>query len=116
MENYGFRKLIIWQKSMDIISDIYKMTKSFPKEEIFALTSQMRRAAVSIPSNIAEGTSRKTKNDYQHFMAITRGSSLELETQIEIALRLRYCTEAQSSPLLEKIHEIQKILNKLSLS
>ena len=116
MENFGFRKLIVWQKSMDIVGEIYKISKGFPKEETFALTSQIRRAVVSIPSNIAEGTSRKTKNDYQHFMSIARGSSLELEAQVEIAVRLGYCTTEQSIRIIENIHEIQKMLNKLSLS
>ncbi len=114
MNNFGFRKLIVWQKSMDLVKVIYSITKMFPKEEVFSLTSQMRRAAISIPSNIAEGTSRKSKNDYKHFMSMARGSALELETQIEISYQLKYCNADQTSDSISRLQEIERMLNKLS--
>ena len=83
-----YRDLIVWQKSMDLVVEIYKLTKNFPKSEIYGLTSQMKRCAVSIPSNIAEGRRRGSRKDYRHFLIIAYGSGAELETQIEIVKRL----------------------------
>ena len=78
----SFKDLIVWQKSMSLVKEVYVITSNFPKSEIYGLTSQMRRAAVSIPSNIAEGKKRKTKNDYVQFLRIANGSAAELETQL----------------------------------
>ncbi len=115
MDKYGYKNLIVWQKSMKLVTEIYLITKLFPKEEIFALTSQVRRAAVSIPSNIAEGSSRKTINDYKHFMTMARGSLLELETQIEISYNLKYINNETTETLYVYTTELNRILNKLSL-
>jgi four helix bundle protein len=81
----SYRDLVVWQKSMQLVTDIYRITKAFPKEEIYGLTSQIRRAAVSIPSNIAEGQGRRTSSEFHQFLGHARGSIMELETQILIA-------------------------------
>ncbi|MDR3754844.1 MAG: four helix bundle protein [Terracidiphilus sp.] len=81
----SFRELTVWQKSMQLASGIYRLTQGFPREEIYGLTSQRRRAAVSIPSNIAEGHGRSGVGEYRHFLWIARGSNFELQTQLEIA-------------------------------
>ena len=85
-----YRDLIVWQKAMDLVEAIYRTTAAFPREEIYGLTAQMRRAAVSIPSNIAEGNGRNTTRDYLHFLGMAYGSVKEVETQVLIAERLRY--------------------------
>ena len=82
-----FRDLIVWQKSIDLVTNIYKVTTIFPNEELYGLTSQIRRAAVSIPSNIAEGYGRKATNEFVRFLQISMGSLFELKTQIEISQR-----------------------------
>jgi four helix bundle protein len=86
----GYKELIVWQKAMTLVQEVYRITNSFPKEEVFGLTSQIRRAAVSIPSNIAEGRSRRTRKDFGQFLAIAYGSAAELETQLLIAKSLNY--------------------------
>lgn len=110
----GYKKLIVWQKSVIFVSEIYAETKNFPKEELFGIVSQMRRAAVSIPSNIAEGSGRKTKRDYAHFMTIAYGSALELETQIEISKNLGYIKDERYNVIVSNLSEIIRILNKLA--
>lgn len=90
MKIESYENLIVWQKSMDLVTAIYELTRQFPKEEVFGLTSQMRRAAVSIPSNIAEGSRRGSRKDFRNFLLIAYGSGAELETQIKIAKRLSY--------------------------
>ncbi|RDI57558.1 four helix bundle protein [Flavobacterium glaciei] len=90
-----FRDLLIWQKSMILVTDIYQLTNTFPKEEIYGLTSQIRRCAVSIPSNIAEGYGRDGNKDYLKFLNIATASLFEMQTQIEIAFNLKYLTELQ---------------------
>lgn len=85
--------LRVWQTSMDLVQDVYKVTASFPKDEMYALTSQMRRSAVSVPSNIAEGAARNGSKEFLHFLSIARGSLSELETQLQIAQRLGYMKE-----------------------
>jgi len=84
----SFRDLQIWQKSMELTVAVYRITQSFPREEIFGLTSQLRRCAISIPSNIAEGQGRSSEREFLHFLSIARGSNCELQTQVEIARRL----------------------------
>ncbi len=108
-----FRNLIAWQKSKALAKDIYLATGSFPKEETYGLTSQMRRAAISIPSNIAEGKGRGTRKDYCHFVMQARGSLFELETQIELAVDLGYLLPARANPLLDQCDELGRILNGL---
>jgi four helix bundle protein len=86
----SYRELIIWQKSIQVVTNVYKLTRNFPKEELFGLTSQMRRCAISIPSNIAEGFGRNSQGDFKRFLNIALGSTYELQTQIEISLNLEY--------------------------
>lgn len=110
----GHKDLIVWQKSMDLVVLVYQLTKDFPSSEIYGLTSQMRRSAVSIPSNIAEGSKRKTKNDFLQFIAIAFGSGAELETQIEITKRLKYGNEETLLKIESLLTEVLKMLFVLS--
>lgn len=105
-----YKELVVWQKSLDITYRIYKITGEFPSEEKFGLTSQMRRAAVSIPSNIAEGYARKNKKENAYFVNVSYGSATELETQLIIAKRLNFLREDdfQSTNLL--LEEVLKLL------
>ena len=116
MEN-GYKGLIVWQKAMNLVEETYKITKLLPKEEIYSLSDQMRRAAVSIPSNIAEGHVRKAIKEYVNFLSIARGSNAELQTQLLICVRLQYVTEAEiakASGLSEEVGKmIQAIIQKL---
>ena len=108
--------MIVWQKSIELVIEIYKITDLFPKEEIYGITSQMRRAAVSIPSNIAEGYSRKHRQEYSQFIRIAFGSGAELETQIIIAkeLNLTVAKNFQKADIL--LVEVMKMLNSLNFS
>ena len=90
MKTKSFKDLIVWQKSYKLVLEIYKITKNFPRTEIYGLSQQMRKAAVSIPSNIAEGYGRKHKAEYKQFLSIAYGSLLELETQYSLAVDLKY--------------------------
>lgn len=112
----NYRELIVWQKGMDLVMDIYQMSQKFPQEEMYGLTSQIRRSAVSIPSNIAEGQGRRTASEFKRFLAIARGSLQETETQIQIAHRLGYINENEETNLLEKCTEVAKLINGLSNS
>jgi four helix bundle protein len=109
----GFRDLIAWQKGMELSEMVYKITISFPKEELYGITSQMRRAAVSIPSNIAEGQLRNSKKEFIQFLSIALGSCAELSTQLELSKRLRYLTESDFELISELIYEVMKILHGL---
>jgi four helix bundle protein len=111
-----YMDLIGWQKAMDLVTEIYRLTKTLPKEEIFGLTSQLRRAAVSIPSNIAEGQGRISKGEFRVFLGNARGSLSELETQIMIAKNLEYITEIEATSLLEQASEVGRIINGLIAS
>lgn len=108
-----FRKYEVWKLGMEVTSDIYKISKSFPKTEAFALTSQIRRSAVSIPSNIAEGCSRKTEKAFKQFIEIALGSAFELETQVLIAKNVNYIEEAIAAGILKKINHLKASLNSL---
>ncbi|MBS4025553.1 MAG: four helix bundle protein [Clostridia bacterium] len=99
---FGFQKLEIYNLSKDIVKDTYRLGKKFPSEEKFALVQQMTRAAVSVPSNIAEGTSRKSNKDKAHFINIAYGSLMELVCQMEIALELGYIEEKEYDELVKK--------------
>ena len=90
-----FKSLVVWQKSVSLVTEIYHLTENYPKNEIFGLTSQIRRASISIPSNISEGHSRRSSNDYIQFLKIARGSLAELETQILISKNLNFISEKQ---------------------
>ena len=105
-----FRDLLIWQKSMTLITKIYQSTNLFPKEEIFGLTSQIRRSAVSIPSNIAEGYGRESKQDFLRFLNISIGSLFELQTQLEIAKNISYLNENEFNNIFEDSREIERML------
>ena len=109
----NFKQLIVWQKSVELAADIYSATKQFPEAEKFGLTNQMRRAAISIPSNIAEGHMRITNKDFRQFLAIARGSCAELETQSIIATELNYLGKEIASVLAQKIQSVAKMLSAL---
>lgn len=106
-----FRDLLIWQKSMDFVTKIYKMSKSFPKDENYGLTSQIRRSAVSIPSNISEGYGRDGVNDYLRFLNIAMASLFELQTQLEISYNLEYIDKENFDSLYELSREIERMLS-----
>ena len=108
-----YSDLIAWPKATDLVIEIYARTESFPKSEIFGLTNQMRRASVSIPSNIAEGQGRSSTKDFVHFLHMAKGSLQELETQINIAFRLGFLPEDSRSFLFSLTNETSKILNGL---
>ena len=109
----SYRDLIAWQKGMQLVIKVYEATRTFPREEVYGLTSQIRRSAVSIPSNIAEGHGRNTNRDRQYFVCTARGSALELETQIEISKNLGYLKEEQAKELMELADEVGRITNGL---
>ena len=111
--SYKYEDLIAWQKAKAFAAEIYRATEHFPKVEIYGLTSQLRRAAVSVPSNIAEGQGRLTKGEFCHFLGQARGSLLEVETQLLIALDLNLLSEAEFKTLRMKSLEVRKILNGL---
>lgn len=112
----NFRELKVWQKSIELVKQIYQKTNSFPSTEIYGLTSQIRRAAVSIPSNIAEGAARKSVKDFDHFLSIALGSSFELETQIIIATELNYLSNDDNTQIEQDIQEVQKMIRGLQKS
>ena len=112
----SYKDLIAWQKAMDFVAAIYSATKHFPKDELYCLTSQLRRAAVSVPSNIAEGQGRLTAGEFRQFLGHARGSLLEAETQIEVARKLNYLTADEADKLLQSSGEIGRVLNGLLAS
>lgn len=109
----GYKELIVWQKSIRLSVALYKLTKKFPREDIYGLTSQMRRSAVSIPSNIAEGRMRGTRKDFLSFLRIAYGSGAELETQIEIAENIYASEHLDFSEINTLLLEIMKMLNAM---
>ncbi len=108
-----YKELIVWQKSMELVKEIYLLVKKLPKEETYALSDQIRRAVVSIPSNIAEGYGRKSKAEYIRFLDIARGSQYELETQIQICIMLEFINQADAEKTFALISETGKMLNSL---
>lgn len=113
MKIQSFKDLIIWQRSVRLVQDIYCVTKTFPKEEVYALTSQLRRSAISIPSNISEGFARFHNKEYKQFLYISLGSCAELSTQIIIASKLKYLSTNNSDNLLSEIEQISKMIMSL---
>jgi len=109
----SFRELRVWQAAMNLVEKIYSITRRFPKEETYGLTSQVRRAAVSIPSNIAEGHTREHLKEYLHHLSMGQASLAELETQLEIALRLKYILPNQLKELLNDISSLGKQMYSL---
>ena len=110
MKIKSYKDLNIWKRSIGLVEDIYKITQNFPKEEIYGLTSQLRRAAVSIPSNIAEGFTRLHNKEYRQFLYISLGSCAELNTQIIISSRLSYISSEKANGTLNEIEEISKMI------
>jgi four helix bundle protein len=107
----SFNDLVVWQKSMDFVVSVYKLAKILPKDETYALSDQLRRAVVSIPSNIAEGSGRNSTKEYIQFLYIALGSACEVETQIIIAQRIGYIKDTKED--IKNINEIKKMLNGL---
>ncbi len=112
----NYQELIVWQRAMDLVEDVYKATKDFPREELYALTAQIRRAAVSIPSNIAEGQGRRTTADFLRSLSIAYGSLREVETQVLIVRRLDYIAQARLEELMNRAGEVGRLLNGLMAS
>ena len=108
-----YRDLLVWQKSTNLVLNIYALTENFPQTEVYGLTSQMRRAAISIPSNIAEGFRRGSKKDYRHFLITAFGSGAELETQIIIARQLPFGQKLDFTKVDTILEEVMKMLNSL---
>lgn len=106
----GFKDLIVWQRSVALAVEIYRITKEFPREEIYGITSQIRRASVSIPSNLAEGHARNTKLQFASFIDIALGSAAELETQLTISLQIGYLKQADYDKLVSELTEITRML------
>ena len=109
----NYKKLKVWNKALDLVEFVYDLLESFPLEEKYGLVSQMKRAVVSIPSNIAEWAGRNTDTEFKQFLHIAKGSCYELETQILIASRLGYISEDESKQVLSKLEEIMKMLQWL---
>jgi four helix bundle protein len=112
----SYKDLLVWQKAMDLVVETYQLSKMFPKEELYALTNQVRRAAVSVPSNIAEGQARQSKAEFRNFLSIAQGSLAEVETQLLIAQRLNYLTEAELQKAMQLREEVSKMLVALRRS
>lgn len=108
-----FRKYEVWQDGVNLSIEIYRLTELFPKQEAYALANQLQRAIVSIPSNIAEGSSRESEFDFARFLEIALGSTYEVETQIQIAYQLSYITKDQLENLLQKLQSLEKRLANL---
>lgn len=115
MQVKSYKDLIVWQKAMDLVEMVYRATKTFPKEELYGLTNQLRRAVVSIPSNIAEGQARKSTAEFRNFLSIARGSLAEVETQLLIARRLSYINQQKLGAILSIQVEVNKMTNSLIL-
>ncbi len=110
---HNFRELIVWKKGRVLVKEIYLLTQNYPKSEIYGLISQMRRASVSIISNIAEGSGRKSDKDFKRFLEFAYGSALELETQIYVSFDIEFIDENTLNVFLEYVHEIQKMIKGL---
>lgn len=113
MAQQTYRDLVVWQQSIELIAMLYQETKAFPSDETFGLTSQMRRSAVSIAANIAEGYGRLSGGDYLRFLSIARGSLLETETHLYIALRLQYLDESTFDRCWQQTQQVSRLLNGL---
>ena len=111
-----YKDLVAWRKAMELVTATYRASAKFPKDELFGLTSQLRRAAISIPSNIAEGQGRLSEKEFRYFLGQSRGSLMEVETQIQIAQNLGYLQSHEAEVLLESCAEVGRILNGLLAS
>src|SRR5574344_2191810 len=112
----NYQELIVWQKAMEMTKQIYLVVKKLPKEELYALSDQMRRAAISIPSNIAEGQARNSTKEFLQFLAIATGSKAELETQLLLCVKVGYLADTDISEAMQMLQEVSKMLNALSKS
>jgi four helix bundle protein len=112
----SYKDLKVWQVAIDMVVDIYKLTGKFPRNESFGLASQIQRAMVSIPSNIAEGHARGTSREFHHFLSITLGSTAELETQLIIAAKLDYLELTTANEMLERVDKLGKMIRALQKS
>ena len=109
----NFRNYDVWNAGVDFSVHVYELTEQFPRKELYALCDQLQRASVSIPSNIAEGCSRRSQNEFAYFLEISLGSSYEVETQMEIARRLKYVKEEQFEDIITEVQSIEKRLTSL---
>src|SRR5437879_6595859 len=109
----SYKDLVVWQRSTQLVAEIYRLTKRFPREEMFGLTSQMRRAAVSIPANLAEGFARKHRLEYTQFVRIAYGSGAELETHLFLSEQLGFVTHAEVLKSQQLLDETMRMLNKM---
>ncbi len=109
----SYKDLIVWQKNFELVKSVYNLTKQFPREELYGLVSQMRRSAVSIPSNLAEGYSRKSRQEYIQFVRVAFGSGAELETQLLLVIDLKLANKNETEKVYNQLVEVMKMLNKL---
>ncbi len=116
MAGRSYKDLLVWQKAMNLVTNVYNLIKTFPKEEIYGLSGQLRRAIVSVPSNIAEGQGRDSVKEFIHYLSISYGSLMEVETQLQIAANLGYLKQVKVDKLLEQTAEVGRLLNGLSRS
>jgi four helix bundle protein len=112
-QQWSFRGLLVWRQAMDLARETYLLTRTFPKEELYGLTSQIRRAAVSVPANIAEGTGRATRRDFVNFLRIAQGSLREIETYLLLTVEIKLATPSSTAPLLAQAESVAKLLNRL---
>ena len=113
MSTQSYQDLVVWQRAMQLVKLIYELTKRLPTDERYALSSQMQRAAVSIPSNIAEGYERNSRKEYVRFLSIAKGSNSELRTQLQIIIDIKYVTEEDVREVVEISNEVGKMLRSL---
>lgn len=113
---HKFRELKVWQYSIELVTRIYEITEKFPVKERFVLSQQINKAAISVPSNIAEGAGRKSQKEFCYFLNIALASSYELETQMVIALNLKYINDSDYALIIEKVDEVQKMIYSLHRS
>jgi four helix bundle protein len=113
MKITSHRELVVWQKAMDLVVQVYRLSARFPADERYRLTSQITRAAASVPANIAEGHARSTAKEYSRFLAIAKGSLMETETFLMLAIRLDYISEQQAGPTLSLVTQVSKMLTSL---
>ena len=113
MINQGYKDLIVWQKSMELVVAVYELTGQYPKSELYNLTVHTRKTAISIPSNIAEGSRRSSKKDFRNFLVIAFGSGAELETQVELSRRLPFSENLDFTKTDNLLQEVMKMLNKM---
>ena len=109
-----YKDLVVWQKAMELTDEVYHLTRLLPKEELFSLSDQMRRAAISIPSNIAEGYGRQTEREFKPFLSVARGSVFEAETQINIGIRQNYYSDDTAEKALSLCNEVGRMLTRLT--